>query len=38
MRVVTWLQWFRVMNNLTNRVEAVCETHDEAVAYIANQP
>jgi hypothetical protein len=39
MRVVTWLKWFRVMDNVTgHRVLAVCETYDEALAYIANQP
>jgi hypothetical protein len=38
MRVVVWLKWFRVLDNTTNRVLAVCETLAEAQAYIANQP
>jgi hypothetical protein len=37
MHVVVFLRWFRVLN-ARNRVEAVCETLDEANAYIANQP
>ena len=37
MRVVVWLKWFRVIDD-QNRVVAVCETRDEADAYIANQP
>ena len=37
MRVVAWLSWFRVVDD-NGRVIAVCETRDEAEAYIANQP
>ena len=37
MRVVAWLSWFRVVDD-KGRVLAVCETRDEAEAYIANQP
>lgn len=37
MRVVAWLSWWRVLDS-GNRVLAVCETRDEAEAYIANQP
>jgi hypothetical protein len=35
-RIVVWLQWFRVLDDL-NRVMAVCETREEAEAYIAGQ-
>ena len=37
MRVVVWLAWFRVVD-ANGRVLAVCETRDEADAYIAGQP
>jgi hypothetical protein len=37
MHVVTWLKWFRVLDD-RGVVQAVCETRDEADAYIANQP
>jgi hypothetical protein len=37
MRVVRWLAWWRVLDD-RGRVLAVCETMDEADAYIANQP
>jgi len=37
MRVVTWLKWFRVLDD-RDRVQAVCETYEEAQAYIDNQP
>ena len=37
MRVVAWLSWWRVLDD-KGRVLAVCETRDEAEAYIANQP
>jgi hypothetical protein len=37
MRVVVWLQWFRVVDD-NGLILAVCETRDEATAYIANQP
>jgi len=37
MRVVKWLKWWRVMDEM-NRVAAVCETEAEAEAYIAGQP
>ena len=36
MRVVVWLNWFRVLDD-RDRVMAVCETRDEAEAYIAGQ-
>jgi hypothetical protein len=35
--VVVWLKWFRVVDDM-GRVQAVCETQDEAEAYIAGQP
>jgi hypothetical protein len=35
--VVKWLKWWRVMD-VMNRVAAVCETKEEAEAYIAGQP
>jgi hypothetical protein len=37
MRVVVWLAWFRVVD-VNGRTLAVCETRDEADAYIARQP
>jgi hypothetical protein len=37
MSVVVWLRWFRVMDD-RGRVVAVCETREEADAYIAGQP
>jgi hypothetical protein len=37
MSVVVWRNWFRVMDN-RGRVMAVCETREEAEAYIAGQP
>jgi hypothetical protein len=37
MRIVAWLTWWRVLD-AGDRVVAVCETLDEAEAFIANQP
>jgi alkylated DNA nucleotide flippase Atl1 len=37
MRAVAWLQWWRVVDS-RGRVQAVCETLDEAQMYIAAQP
>jgi hypothetical protein len=34
--IVVWLNWWRVLN-ATGTVVAVCETYDEAEAYIAGQ-
>jgi hypothetical protein len=36
MTVVKWLAWWRVMDG--GRIVAVCETREEAEAYIARQP
>ena len=35
--IVAWLNWWRVLN-ARNAVMAVCETRDEAEAWIAGQP
>jgi hypothetical protein len=35
--IVNWLNWWRVMTD-RGTVAAVCETYEEAEAYIAQQP
>ena len=34
--IAAWREWWRVMDGA--RIVAICETRDEAVAYIARQP
>jgi hypothetical protein len=37
MRIVEWRGVFRVVDDVTGRVLAVCETRDEAEMFIAGQ-